>query len=74
VSNKLFATGAMKEVKVWKFYECVHVIPQAHQNAVLCLKVLKIMNSAERKFEMMLASASKDKQLKLWSLASLNEN
>lgn len=71
VNDKYFATGAMKEVKIWKFYECVHVIQTAHQNSVLSLKVFKIMNHLDKSYEQVLATGSKDKQLKLWSLASL---
>ena len=44
INDQYFATGASKEVKIWKFYECVHVIPNAHSNAILSLKVMKFQN------------------------------
>ncbi|TNV82776.1 hypothetical protein FGO68_gene14731 [Halteria grandinella] len=74
INDKYFATGGMKEVKIWKFYECIHVIANAHQNSVLSMKVFKIMNHIEKAYEQVLATGSKDKQLKLWSLATLNES
>ena len=71
ISDKYFATGAMKEIKIWKFYECVHIVPNAHQNSVLSLKLFNILNPSDRKREVLLASGGKDKQLRLWSIASL---
>jgi WD40 repeat protein len=40
----IFATGAMKDIKVWKLFECIHIIPNAHSNAVISLKTFRIMN------------------------------
>ncbi|CDW71136.1 traf-type zinc finger family protein [Stylonychia lemnae] len=71
VNDQLFATGATKEVKIWKFYECVQVIPTAHSTAILSIKAFKIMNHSTRQLELMLATGSKDKHLKLWSLQQL---
>eukprot|EP00347_Sterkiella_histriomuscorum_P004373 403360704 len=68
VSDELFATGATKEVKIWKFYECVHIIPNAHSNQILSIKSFMIMNSQSRVLEPFLVTGSKDKQLKLWNL------
>jgi WD40 repeat protein len=68
IDDQYFATGAAKEVKVWKFYECVQVIPNAHQNTILSMKTLRVMNHQERALEFMLATGSKDKHVRLWSL------
>ena len=49
----------MKEVKIWKFYECVYVISNAHSNSILSMKMFKIMN--RNTHEYVLATGSKDK-------------
>ena len=74
VADKYFATGSTKEIKIWKFYECVHIIPNAHQNSILSLKLFSIMNYHDRRNELFLASGGKDKQLKLWGMDSLLES
>jgi WD40 repeat protein len=69
--SQMYATGAIKDIKVWRLFDCVHVIPNAHTNAILSLKTFRVMNQLERKFEQVLVSGSKDKQLKIWSLTSV---
>jgi WD40 repeat protein len=71
LNETYFATGAMKEIKVWKLFECIHVIPNAHTNSILSLKMFKIFNPSERKTEEVLASGGKDKQLKLWNITNI---
>lgn len=61
VSGQLFATGALKEIKLWKCFECVHVIATAHSNAIITLKMMRFGDGG-----VLLASGSKDKQMKLW--------
>jgi len=51
----------MKEIKVWKLFECVHIIPNAHTNSILSLKMFRIFNPNDRKHEDMLVSGGKDK-------------
>ena len=63
----------MKEIKIWKFYECLTVIQNAHANAVLCIKTFKLMNVNERILELVLASGSKDKHLKMWNISQVIE-
>ena len=71
IQDKFFATGAMKEIKIWKFFECLTVIQNAHSNSVLCIKAFKIFNSSDRNLELILASGSKDKNLKFWGISSI---
>jgi hypothetical protein len=58
----------MKEIKIWKLFECVHVIANAHANSILSLRMFSLYNPTERKNEEILASGGKDKQLKLWNI------
>jgi WD40 repeat protein len=61
----------MKEIKIWKLFECVHLIPTAHSNSILSLKMFSLYNPSERKNEEILASGGKDKYLKLWNVGNL---
>ena len=47
------------------------MIPNAHSNSILSLKMFKMFNPNERRSEEILASGGKDKQLKLWNITHL---
>ena len=63
IDDTFFATAASKEFKVWRCYECLVNVPNAHMNTILCMKVLERFNSCAN----MIATGSKDKQMKFWN-------